>query len=128
MLAASRPLADAELLRAARRDADAYGGLYGRYRKRIFGYFLRRIGDEYAALELIAQTLSQAWVTRGRFADERDGSAAPWLFGIARNVLRSVRRGELERRMAVKLGVRGRLDLEGGVEPENGGPKAPTNC
>jgi RNA polymerase sigma-70 factor (ECF subfamily) len=116
MLAASRPRTDAELLRPARSDADAYGELYRRYRDRIFGYFLRRTGDEDAALELAAETFSRAWVTRERFADERDGSAAPWLFGIARNVLlMSVRRGELERRVAVKLGVRG-------------GPKAPTNC
>jgi RNA polymerase sigma factor (sigma-70 family) len=119
MLAASRPRTDAELLRAARRDADAYGELYRRYRERIFGYFLRRTRDEDAALELTAETFSRAWVTRERFADERDGSAAPWLFGIARNVLlMSVRRGEVERRVAVKLGVSDRLDLEGDVEPE----------
>jgi DNA-directed RNA polymerase specialized sigma24 family protein len=118
MLAAPRPRTDAELLRAARSDADAYGELYRRYRERIFGYFLRRTADEHSALELTAETFSRAWVTRERFADERDGSAAPWLFGIARNVLlMSVRRGELERRVAVKLGVSARLDLDGGVEP-----------
>ena len=119
MLASSRPRTDAELLRAARRDAEAYGELYRRYRERVFGYFLRRTADPDSALELTAETFSRAWVMRERFADERDGSAAPWLFGIARNVLlMSVRRGEVERRVADKLGVSGRLDLESGAAPE----------
>lgn len=118
MLSTPRIRTDAELLQAAGRDADAYGELYGRYRERIFGYFLRRTGDEHAALELTAETFSRAWATRERFADERDGSAAPWLYGIARNVLlMSVRRGEVERRVAAKLGVSERLDLERGAEP-----------
>jgi DNA-directed RNA polymerase specialized sigma24 family protein len=119
MLTIARPRTDAELLRAARRDADAYRELYERYRERVFGYFLRRTGDEDTAIELTADTFCRVWVTRDRFEDERDGSVAPWLFGIARNVLlMSVRRGEVERRVARELGVLGRLELGGGAEPE----------
>jgi DNA-directed RNA polymerase specialized sigma24 family protein len=48
-----------------------------------------------------------------RFRDEAGGSAGPWLYGIARNVLlESVRRGRLERAACTKLGVFERLDHE----------------
>ncbi|HSS33364.1 MAG TPA: sigma-70 family RNA polymerase sigma factor [Solirubrobacterales bacterium] len=111
---------DAELLRAARSDPDAFRELYDRYRERLFGYFARRTGSEDAALELSAETFSRVWVMRERFEDRYEGSAAPWLFGIARNVLlMSIRRGTVERRTAARLGVLERLDLDGGdVAPE----------
>jgi RNA polymerase sigma factor (sigma-70 family) len=102
---------DAALLIAARRDPDAFRELYDRYAERIHGYFVRRTGDEDASFDLTAETFAQAWLVRARFRDEVDGSAAPWLFGIARNVLlMSLRRGELERRAAQRLGVAERLD------------------
>jgi RNA polymerase sigma-70 factor, ECF subfamily len=40
-----------------------------------------RNGD--VAAELLAETLAAAWAGRKRFRDPGDGSAAPWLFGIA---------------------------------------------
>jgi DNA-directed RNA polymerase specialized sigma24 family protein len=56
------------------------------------------------ANELKAEAFSRAWVMRERFEDRHGGSAAPWLFGIARNVLlMSIRRGAVERRTAVRL-------------------------
>lgn len=121
-LAAAELPADAELLRAARRDPDAFRELYGRYSKRLFRYFVRRTGGEDTALELTAETFSRVWVMRERFEDQRDGSVAPWLFGIARNVLlMSVRRGAVERRTAVRLGVIERLDIDAAVAaPEPG--------
>jgi len=66
-----------------------------------------------AAFDLTAETFAQAWIMRRRFRDEAEGSAAPWLFGIARNVLlMSVRRGRLERRLL--FGKR-RADKRGGA-------------
>lgn len=103
---------DAELLRASREDLDAFAELYDRYAERLLAYFARRASSEDAALELCAETLSQAWVSRERFEDRHDGSAAPWLYGIARNVLlMSIRRGAVERATATRLGVLERLDL-----------------
>src|SRR3954465_12928389 len=88
---------DAALLAAA--DPDAFRELYDRYAERVFGYFVRRTGDHDPSLDLTAEAFAQAWIMRRRFRDEAAGSAAPWLFGIARNVLlMSVRRGRLERR------------------------------
>src|ERR1700742_3498119 len=119
MLTTPRPRTDAELLRAARLDADAYAEVYDRYRERVFGYFLRRTGTEDTALELTAKTFSRVWMTLERFEDERDGSVAPWLFGVARNVLlMSVRRGAVEREVATRLGVLGRLDLDAAEQPD----------
>jgi RNA polymerase sigma factor (sigma-70 family) len=113
---------DAELLRASRAEPNAFRGLYNRYSERLFRYFARRTGGEDTALELTAETFSRVWLMRERFEDQRDGSVAPWLFGIARNVLlMSVRRGEVERRTASRLGVLERLDIEAPVaSPEPG--------
>jgi RNA polymerase sigma factor (sigma-70 family) len=98
---------DAQLLALAERDPLAFRELYDRYAERIHGYHLRRTGGADSALDLTAETFARAWLGRGRFRDEADGSAAPWLFAIARNVLlESVRRRTLE------LGAVERLRLE----------------
>ena len=102
---------DADLMAAARSDPDAFRELYGRYAERLHGYFARRTHEDAAALDLTAETFAQAWLHRDRFRDEAAGSAAPWLFGIARNaLLMSVRRGAIERRATERLGLMGRLD------------------
>jgi RNA polymerase sigma-70 factor (ECF subfamily) len=102
---------DASLLAAARDDPDAFRELYERHAEAVHGYFARRTGDHTAALDLTAETFAQAWFVRTRFRDEVGGSAAPWLYGIARNVLlMSVRRGALERRATERLGLQERLD------------------
>jgi RNA polymerase sigma-70 factor (ECF subfamily) len=113
---------DAQLLRASRDDLDAFAELYDRYAERLLDYFTRRTASEDTALELCAETLSRAWVMRERFEDRHEGSAAPWLYGIGRNVLlMSIRRGAVERATATRLGVLERLDLPGeAVAPESG--------
>jgi RNA polymerase sigma factor (sigma-70 family) len=116
-IAGGAAVSDAELLRRAGRDPDAFRDLYERYSAEISGYFRRRTGDRDVALELTAETFSRAWVSRDRFEDRDAGLAAPWLFGIARNVLlMSIRRGAVERRVAARLGVLERLDLDGSSE------------
>lgn len=119
-MAPSGPMpSDAALIAAARSDPDAFRDLYGRYAERIHGYFARRTGDADAAEDLTAETFAQAWLVRERFRDEAGGSAAPWLFGIARNVLlMSVRRGRLERRASQRLGLRERVDGAAAVPDE----------
>jgi RNA polymerase sigma-70 factor (ECF subfamily) len=103
--------ADAELMRCAGADPDAFRELYGRYAVAIHGYFNRRTRDDDAAMDLTAETFAQAWLSRTRFRDDAGGSAAPWLYGIARNVLlMSVRRGRIERLASERLGIVDRLD------------------
>jgi RNA polymerase sigma-70 factor, ECF subfamily len=78
---------------------------------------VRRTGSRSTALDLTAETFAQAWLVRARFRDEASGSAAPWVYGIARNVLlMSIRRRALERRATERLGLLERLDRPQCVE------------
>jgi RNA polymerase sigma factor (sigma-70 family) len=79
---------DAELLKAAGEDPEAFREFYDRYAVWIRSWFIRHTGSETASLDLTAETFAQAWHASRRFRDEADGSGAPWLFGIARNLLR----------------------------------------
>jgi RNA polymerase sigma-70 factor (ECF subfamily) len=109
---------DAELIRAARSDPGAFRELYDRYAARMYRFHLGRSRDADAAHDLTAETFAQAWLGRGRFRDEAGGSAGPWLFAIARNVLSaSVRRGRLEQAACARLGILERLDREPATVP-----------
>ena len=97
---------DAKLLAASVNDAGAFRVLYDRYAGELQRYHLRRCHDQEAALDLVAETFAQAWCVRRAFRDEADGSAAPWLYGIARHVLlQSVRRERLEDSARQRLGA-----------------------
>lgn len=109
---------DAQLLAAA--DPSAFRELYERHTQRIYGFHLGRCRDADGAHDLTAETFAQAWLGRVRFRDEADGSAAPWLYGIARNVLAaSVRKRSLERSACTRLGILELLDRPAAnVEPD----------
>ena len=79
---------DAQLLQAARTDPQAFREFYERYAVWVRAWFRRQTGSDGAALDLTAETFAQAWRGLRRFRDMAEGSAAPWLFGIARNLLR----------------------------------------
>jgi len=104
---------DAELIHAAESEAGVFGELYRRHASTVHGWFRRRL--EWAACDLTAETFAQAWLSRRKFRDEADGSALPWLFGIARNVAReSARRNEVETRARRRLGLPTELASEDG--------------
>jgi RNA polymerase sigma factor (sigma-70 family) len=111
---------DAQLLSAARSDAHAFRELYDRYAEAIHRFHLGRTRAREAALDLTAETFAQAWVSRERFSDLADGSAAPWLFAIARHVLvASVRKRRLERSACEQLGILAAVDrAEAPTEPD----------
>jgi RNA polymerase sigma-70 factor, ECF subfamily len=104
---------DAELIRAADSDAVAFGELYRRHALTVHGWFRRRL--EWAASDLTAEAFAQAWLSRRSFRDEADGSALPWLLGIARNVAR-----ESARKNAVETRARRRLGLPTDLASEDG--------
>jgi RNA polymerase sigma factor (sigma-70 family) len=79
---------DAELLQAARQDPQAFREFYDRYAVWMRAWLVRQTGSETAALDLTAETFAQAWHASKRFKDMAGGSGAPWLFGIARNLVR----------------------------------------
>ena len=106
---------DAQLIAKARRDSAAFAELYRRHVRAVYRW-LRIRSPEAAAGELTAETFAQAAVGLRRFRDDADGSALPWLLGIARNRLRSYYEHErVETKARERLGMPARsyeLDLE----------------
>jgi RNA polymerase sigma factor (sigma-70 family) len=97
---------DADLLQAARQDPMAFREFYDRYAVWMRSWLLRQTGSETAALDLTAETFAQAWHSSRRFKDMADGSGAPWLFGIARNLLRQYHKhNRIETAARERLGV-----------------------
>jgi RNA polymerase sigma factor (sigma-70 family) len=96
---------DAQLIRDARDDPDAFGELYLRHSPSLYRW-LRARAPEHVAAELTAESFAQAALGLKRFRDEADGSAAPWLFGIAKNLLRRFHEAEhVESRARKRLGM-----------------------
>lgn len=96
---------DAELLRRARRDPDAFIAVCRRHGEALQLWLRRELGDVLLAQDVLAETFAAAWLARGRFRDQGEG-AAPWLHGIARNLVRRLRRdGAIETRARQRLGV-----------------------
>jgi RNA polymerase sigma factor (sigma-70 family) len=95
---------DADLLRRARRDPDAFVEVCRRHSNALGGWLQAELRDDGIARELLAETLSEAWFARTRFRDPGDGNARPWLFGIARNLVRRLYRDRaIERRARLRL-------------------------
>jgi RNA polymerase sigma-70 factor (ECF subfamily) len=104
---------DAQLLESG--GAAEFGELYRRYVHAVHAWCRRRL--EWAASDLTAETFAQAWLSRDRFRDERQGSALPWLLGIAGNVLRSsIRRDRIATAARERLGLPLDLATEDGYE------------
>jgi RNA polymerase sigma-70 factor (ECF subfamily) len=92
---------EALMQRVQRGDDDAFEALFGRYRSRLYGFLLRRVGDS-AADDLFQETWLRVVRSRERFDPRRRFST--WLFQIANNLARD--RG---RRLAVRSKARGEL-------------------
>src|ERR1700749_4970347 len=76
---------DAAVIRASRKDLSAFGVIFDRHWPRIYRYCVERAGPA-AGEEGAAETFRVAFAERKRY-DGRD-DAAPWLYGIATNLLR----------------------------------------
>ncbi len=97
-----RNLTDADLI--ARGDSGSFAELYRRHVAEVHGWLVRRL--PWAASDLTGETFARALLYRDRFRDDRDGSALPWLLGIARNVLAdSIRNERLETQARERLGL-----------------------
>jgi RNA polymerase sigma factor (sigma-70 family) len=83
---------DADLIRASLSDPQAFGPLFDRHVDEIHGYVSRRVGRTLAE-ELTAETFARAFARRESFVALHD-SAAPWLYGIATNLVRNAGRAE----------------------------------
>lgn len=72
--------------RSVRGRSDAFVEVVRRHEVAVHGYLARRAGRQ-AADDLLAEVWLRAFAARGGY-DTRYGDARPWLYGIARNVLR----------------------------------------
>jgi RNA polymerase sigma factor (sigma-70 family) len=86
---------DRELIRRSREQPSCFEGIFDRHAPAIYRFLRLRVGDELAE-ELAAETFTRAFHARNRY-ESRHGSALPWLFGIAANLIRMHRRAERRR-------------------------------
>jgi RNA polymerase sigma factor (sigma-70 family) len=79
---------DADLIeRSARGQPEAFVAVVERHEVAVHGYLARRAGRQ-AADDLLAEVWMRAFAGRMGYDPGRD-DARPWLYGIARNVLRA---------------------------------------
>ena len=94
-----------ELLIEARSDAAAFAAFYRNFEAPVLGFFMRATGRADVAADLAAETFACALESLAGY-DRARGRADNWLFGIARNVLRSsYRRGRVEAGARERLGL-----------------------
>lgn len=85
--ASADQVADDEVLRRLRREPALIEVLWARYAQNIFRYLSRRVG--YAAAEdLLSDVFVAALDSQKRVVAHESASALPWLYGIARNIVR----------------------------------------
>ncbi len=81
--------------RAVAGDAEAFEGLFNKYRKRLFGVVWRILRDEDSALDIVQDAFVKAYECMDKLRGE--GSFYPWIKRIAVNQaidrLRHIRRG-----------------------------------
>lgn len=112
---------DTELLIRARTDPEAVGALYDRHAGAVHAYLVRRAGRG-AADDLLSEVFVAAIQARSRVRPHASDSALPWLYGIARNVVRThlrvaARRGPLAEDVGVDwAAVDARVDAAAAVE------------
>jgi RNA polymerase sigma factor (sigma-70 family) len=118
-------LTDAAIIRASQRDPAQFAEIFDRHWSKIYRYCVSRAGD--AGEDIAAETFRIALDSCRRFDDAR-ADAAPWLFGIATNLLRRDVRSETRRaRALLRLRPGDEADLAEGaldrVEAEALGPR-----
>lgn len=87
--------------RATAGDGEAFTALYDRYADRVHSYCFRRTASVTSAQDLNSVVWLEAWRGRDKAELHEDGSLAPWLFGIARNVIRNSERSTRRHRAAL---------------------------
>lgn len=84
-------LSDADVLSQARVRPELLGVLYERHARSVHRYLARRVGS-VAADDLLGDVFVAAVEARLRVRPHPSGSALPWLYGIAGNIVRTSRR------------------------------------
>jgi len=90
----SEELSDSDLLVLSRTRPEMLGVVYERHASAVYRYLVRRVGVG-ASEDLLGEVFVAAVAARLRVRPHDSGSALPWLYGIAGNVVRSYRRRSL---------------------------------
>jgi RNA polymerase sigma factor (sigma-70 family) len=99
-------LSDGEALRRLRRDPGAIVALYDRHVARLVAALAAASGDRELAFDLAQETFARALEHGYRVRIPEGGSAWPWLWTVARNLLRDWQRREVVDRAARdRLGI-----------------------
>lgn len=86
------PDADATVIEQSWTEPERFAAIFERYFGQIHQYLARRVGGK-AADDLAAEVFLAAFAQRERY-DLARGSARPWLYGIATNLIGTHRRQE----------------------------------
>lgn len=70
--------------------AEQFRSLHDHTARELLAYLLRRTANPDDAADCLAETFLIAWDKRDQIPTD-EGQAKPWLFGVARNVLRRAR-------------------------------------
>jgi RNA polymerase sigma-70 factor, ECF subfamily len=84
---ADNPEHAAELLAriASEKSRAAFAELFRHFSPRLQAYATRQFGNEQTAMDLVQETMANVWHKAHLFKADR-GSAATWIFTIARNI------------------------------------------
>jgi len=104
------------LAQAASGEALALEVLYDRYAPAVMGLALKMLADRAAAEDVVQETFWRVWRSAGSFRSQR-GTAAAWLFGIARNFIIDVCRRRRVRPQPV-LDDEAAQRIEGAPDPD----------
>jgi RNA polymerase sigma-70 factor (ECF subfamily) len=77
-------------------DPEALAALFDRYGDRIYNHCFRATGDWAEAEDATSTVFLEVWRHRRRVV-AHDGSALPWLYGVATNVCRNLTRSRRRR-------------------------------
>jgi RNA polymerase sigma factor (sigma-70 family) len=109
---------DAALIRAAQSDPTAFGALFDRHFRSVYRFCGRRVGRDLAE-DLAGETFRRAFEARHSY-NLNESNALPWLFRIARNLVRDAIRSR-----AAEDRAYARLQVLAGMEPLREGDQAP---
>jgi RNA polymerase sigma factor (sigma-70 family) len=98
---------DAEVIGRALRQPEAFAALFDRHHRRIYAYAARRLGTGLAD-DIAAETFLIAFDRREDY-DRTRADAAPWLYGIAANLI--ARHARAEARHLRALARTGAMDV-----------------
>jgi len=120
------PRSDEELmLEYAAGNARAFEELFNRYGGRLYNLFLRNIGDQEVAQDLLQECFLRVIQARNRYESRKTFSS--WIFTIAMNLLRDKYRANHRYRQRFERGVLNEEVLPATHRPDDAMDKAARN-